>query len=85
MNAIKTTFQLLVALCVLMVATFCLNADAANLRFSDAPIPIKSSDSYEVRDLLKDLLSREGMVAVISDNVKGKFTQSGRFKPKDLF
>jgi type III secretion protein C len=85
MNAIKTTFQLLVALCVLVVATFCLNANAANLRFSDTPIPIKSSDSYEVRDLLKDLLSREGMVAVISDSVKGKFTQSGRFKPKDLF
>jgi type III secretion protein C len=85
MNAIKTTFQLLVALCVLMVATFCLNANAANLRFSETPIPIKSSDSYEVRDLLKDLLSREGMVAVISDSVKGKFTQSGRFKPKDLF
>jgi type III secretion protein C len=85
MNAIKTTSQLLVALCVLMVATFCLNANAANLRFSDTPIPIKSSDSYEVRDLLKDLLSREGMVAVISDSVKGKFTQSGRFKPKDLF
>jgi type III secretion protein C len=85
MNTIKTTFQLLVALCVLMVATFCLNASAANLRFSDTPIPIKSSDSYEVRDLLKDLLSREGMVAVISDSVKGKFTQSGRFKPKDLF
>jgi type III secretion protein C len=85
MNAIKTTFQLLVVLSVLMVATLCSNANAATMRFSETPIPIKSSDSYEVRDLLKDLLSREGMVAVISDSVKGKFTQSGRFKPKDLF
>ena len=85
MSAIKTIFQLIVTLVVLMFATLSLNASAANLRFSETPIPIKSSDNYEVRDLLKDLLSREGMVAVISESVKGKFTQSGRFKPKDLF
>jgi type III secretion protein C len=85
MNTIKITAQLLMALCVVMIASLCLRADAATLRLSETPIPIKASDSYEIGDLLKDLLSRDGVVAVISDDVKGKFTQSGRFKPKDLF
>lgn len=61
------------------------SASAADLRLSDVPIPIKASDNYELRDLLKDLLARQGLVAVISDKVKGKFTQSGRFKPRELF
>jgi type III secretion protein C len=68
-----------------VIASLCFHADAATLRLSETPIPIKASDSYEIGDLLKDLLSRDGVVAVISDDVKGKFTQSGRFKPKDLF
>jgi type III secretion protein C len=85
MNTIKTTLQFLTMLCVLVFGTLSLHANAASLRLSETPIAIKSSDNYEIRDLLKDLLSRDGVVAVIGDDVKGKFTQSGRFKPKDLF
>jgi type III secretion protein C len=85
MNNIKKTLQFLIALCVLVIGILPLHVNAANLRLSETPISIKSSDNYEIRDLLKDLLSRDGIVAVIGDDVKGKFTQSGRFKPKDLF
>ncbi len=85
MNTIKIKFLFLIALCALLLGTLSLHANAASLRLSETPIPIKSTDNYEIRDLLKDLLSRDGIVAVIGDDVKGKFTQSGRFKPKDLF
>jgi type III secretion protein C len=85
MNTIKTTLQFLTVLGVLLMCTLSLHTNAADLRLSETPIPIKSSDNYEIRDLLKDLLSRQGLVAVIDENVKGKFTQSGRFKPKELF
>jgi type III secretion protein C len=61
------------------------SANAAELRLGDSVVPIKATDSYELRDLLKDLLSRQGLVAVVSPNVKGKFTQSGRFKLRELF
>ncbi len=85
MNNIKTILQFLTVLCVLVIGTLPLHVNAASLRLNETPISIKSSDNYEIRDLLKDLLSRDGIVAVIGDDVKGKFTQSGRFKPKDLF
>ncbi len=85
MNTIKIKFLFLIALCALLLGTLSLHANAASLRLSETPIPIKSTDNYELRDLLTDLLSRDGVVAVIGDEVKGKFTQSGRFKPKDLF
>jgi type III secretion protein C len=85
MKLIKITTNPAAALLVIVLGMTSWCVSAADLRLSDTPIPIKATDNYEVRDLLKDLLARQGLVAVVSDKVKGKFTQSGRFKPKDLF
>jgi type III secretion protein C len=85
MTTTKISNKIAAFLFAAMFAIASWDASAADLRLSDVPIPIKGSDSYELRDLLKDLLARQGLVAVVSDKVRGKFTQSGRFKPRELF
>jgi type III secretion protein C len=85
MTITKITNKIAALLFATAFAMASLSASGADLRFNDVPIPIKGSDTYEIRDLLKDVLTRQGFVVVISDKVKGKFTQSGKFKPRELF
>jgi type III secretion protein C len=60
-------------------------AAAAEPRLGDQLYTLRAQDTTDIRDILQNILSRQGMVVVLSDQVKGKFSRAGKFKTRELF
>jgi type III secretion protein C len=79
-----TTFWLAILLSMLAFAST-RAAVAAEPRLGDQLYTLRAQDTTDIRDILQNILSRQGMVVVLSDQVKGKFSRAGKFKTRDLF
>jgi type III secretion protein C len=58
---------------------------AVDARLGDQPYTLRSQDTAEIKDILQNMLSRQGITVVFSDKVQGKFSRAGKFKTRELF
>jgi type III secretion protein C len=58
---------------------------AAEPRLGDQLYTLRAQDTADIREILQNILSRQGLVVVVSNQVQGKFSRAGKFKTRELF
>jgi type III secretion protein C len=74
---------------LLLLAIFALTclrpAHAVDPRLGDQLYTLRAQDTADIREILQNIVSRQGMSLVLSPEVNGKFSRAGKFKTRELF